>query len=152
MQAQIGPISEGTLRTQDLLEAFTDALEALDTEGIHAGIVADVDELLDTDPDEWTDGQDEDAAGNLALVFDALQDYAPPFCYFGAHEGDGACFGFFVDHDAIEEAVRSGEALKVEDSADIPEGETRPVFLVSDHGNLTLLQPHIEYREVWGVV
>lgn len=38
----------------------------------------------------------------LAAAIDALQEYAPIYCYVGAH---GADFGVWLDHDALERAV-----------------------------------------------
>lgn len=90
----IGSISHGTLRTEDLLEAFADELEII---GIgHDGEIKEARELLAIGADEWSDEQQEHAAYLInEVLIDALNEYAPPHTYFGAHEGDGSDFGFW---------------------------------------------------------
>lgn len=113
MQAELGTISHGTLRIQDLLPASLDALCTLwnsrysslilelDAEyrrsrtpvGIacyEAGYTKGLD-LCDDDP--WW--QTERASELLAAVHDALDEVAPAGAYFGTHEGDGSDFGFW---------------------------------------------------------
>jgi len=94
---------------------------------------------------------------------DALGEYSPPFCIFGAHEGDGSDFGWWVCMDVVEEARSDGE---------LPSGNKLPecgtcsagqFLVVSDHGNATLYLTHsgglggfdpngARWREVWGIV
>ena len=89
-------VSSGTLRTQDLLRAFADEYERLSpTNGADLRREARQNaEILDMQdepkPCDW------DIAGDvLNDLMDQLQYMAPEGCYFGAHEGDGACFGFW---------------------------------------------------------
>lgn len=91
--AEPGSVSHGTLREKDLIEAFTDALEA----------------LLERNPDhlyranmmalmlraEAAQPETDVIAEVIADLMDALEEFAPPNCYFGAHEGDGSDFGFW---------------------------------------------------------
>jgi hypothetical protein len=42
---------------------------------------------------------EEDAHFLLTEIQDALELFAPPGAYFGAHEGDGADFGFWPGED-----------------------------------------------------
>ena len=70
-----------------------------------------------------------------------MYDYTPSFTYYGSLEGDGACFGVWIDHDALEEAIHDEEVSR--------EPTRRGYYLeVSDHGNMTL---HYNGREVWSV-
>lgn len=88
-------ISEGTLRTADLLFAFNWALADTPCAG-DADLVALRAEAAKC-AQEINDGREEneDDIEILAELENALNDAAPEYCYFGAHEGDGACFGFW---------------------------------------------------------
>lgn len=159
-QAEIGSISEGTLRTADLIPAFLDVLrglvEIVDTDVLKR--IREIEEAMDEDGYFDT----EDAGFDLEDLYNLLDEAAPPYCYFGAHEGDSACFGFFYDEDAYREAVREGEVMQVEDTSyldaaldrhvqehDVPEY----VAVVSDHGNLTLYRLKVDLgEEVWAIV
>ena len=91
-------ISHGTLRTQDLIPAFLDALK---TVAPHAHeqfmllpfgpIPAHVRDEGD-ESDWWVS---EEAQDLLSSLFDALDEHAPEGCYFGAHPGNGSDFGFW---------------------------------------------------------
>ena len=88
-------ISEGTLKTSDLITKFLN-------------FIADHnDSLANEIADEWVDvissmlgasnaprdyEQEQELAEHLFNVMDAI---APEGCVFGSHEGDGACFGFW---------------------------------------------------------
>ena len=90
----------------------------------------------------------------LHELIERLNTFAPDYCYFGAHEGDGSDFGFWVDHFAIEEDVESGELLSVSDLAEIPVDYVGDVILVNDHGNMSLHFIGIDdvLREKWSIV
>lgn len=45
--------------------------------------------------DYWTEQANDDAFE----LFDILDSIAPEGCYFGAHEGDGSCYGFWPCED-----------------------------------------------------
>lgn len=83
----IGSISHGTLRTEDLLQAFADTLENLDPTDKYFALIR---EARAVDPDSET-------ASYLVNeeLYDALNDLAPEGTYFGAHPGDGSDFGFW---------------------------------------------------------
>lgn len=97
-------ISSGTLRPQDLLPAFlSEALanpekltrnEARILAGIgEAASRPETDPYWDTDLVQW----------DMEEVTDILAMLAPAGTYFGASEGDGACFGFWPCDDDGEE-------------------------------------------------
>jgi hypothetical protein len=48
-------------------------------------------------------------------MYDVLNEYTPPYTYFGTHEGDSSDFGVWPDREAVENWLRSPE--------DIPPGE-----------------------------
>ena len=101
---ELGTLIHGTLRDEDLLQAFSDELRRIEvdraplTDTAYRWI-----NFLNDNPDSL-----EDTSGDLVSdivpeiindLMDALNEYAPTGYYFGAIEGDGSDFGFW----AIEE-------------------------------------------------
>jgi hypothetical protein len=169
--AQIGSISHGTLRTPDLLRAFAASFEGLCDGQTIPPIVAEARgtaELIE-ECEERCSGQGNTATNAEALgeqeeigqevLTDLADNYlsecAPPYCYFGTHDGDGSDFGFWFSPDAFEDACCDGEVLKVGDLSEIPTHLPRGVeyvAMVNDHGNVTLYTPRVEVSEVWAIV
>lgn len=58
--------------------------------------------VIYTDDNGWVEGSywTEQAHDDLDAIFDVMQDIAPIGCYFGAHIGDGALFGFWQEETA----------------------------------------------------
>jgi hypothetical protein len=118
----IGSVSEGTLRPEDLIPVFEDVLgeaNGLTPHGIRTAFFNESDSENDY----------------LNTLFNELNNQAPLFTYFGSAEGDGACFGFWIDHEYLDEAIHSqrkynADALYLEDD--------NVWVKVSDHGNVTL--------------
>ena len=115
-----GTLIHGTLRTQDLLQAFADELDRLrdrtDPTNSDADAVTDAYELLNggvTDSDDAATTMQE----ALYAVEARLELYAPDGVYFGSIEGDGADFGFWTDEDS-EEDIATGKCNQC-DSATI---------------------------------
>jgi hypothetical protein len=141
--APIGSISHGTLRTGDLLSAFSSELDwqfrsngnyfALPENRVEGRKIHDLCGECDDQYEE--DGEslkDECAAGELVeRLSDALQGFAPPYCYFGAHEGNGSDFGFWPDMQAIEDLPVVGDSDAAKELGD----DCRSV---NDHGNVTV--------------
>jgi len=139
----LGSISHGTLRTEDLLQSFASALEGMSL--VNGDYYSRPENFTERDKlnalvgeaqDQWTeDGtelQDEERAQEIVSELqDALEQFAPPYCYFGTHEGDGSDFGFWPSMEQIEELPC------VEDSDEAKElGED--CRHVNDHGNVTV--------------
>lgn len=117
----IGSISEGTLRTQDLLPRFISVLEQADPENRAVKDYAEAWNAAATLA-EWTNVGNQNAEDVLEAigywdseqtgyllnedVFDALNEVAPEGTSFGASEGDGASFGFwYIDCDACGKSL-----------------------------------------------
>lgn len=151
--ASLGNISTATLRTEDLLKAFGDELEwQIRKNGDYFSQPENFDErdrlnnLVGEAQDcfaengEGIDPDKEDEASELVneTLPDALQTFAPPYCSFGAHEGDGADFGYWPDWSAIEDlptiADNTPEAIAAEQSDEY----STDVRYVNDHGNVTV--------------
>lgn len=158
--AEIGSVSHGTMRTEDLIPAFVEALDDLkEAESLsdtpNKERFARLDSLLG-DIEGRMEQEDyyasEDAGFDLEALFEALDEFAPPFCHFGAHEGDGADYGFWVSHEAIEDAVHDGEIVKVDAGDEWPEDMSADYVLeVNDHGNTTLFERKSR-QELWSIV
>jgi hypothetical protein len=156
----LGSISSGTLRTEDLLSAFSDYCR--DYGGRDGKKLQREYERMPSgqrwnghdDPTiDWTNAQQEQAEYLLEEMTECLEGIAPDFAYFGALEGDGAEFGFWPSIDSLEESVRDGEVLKVSDTSEIPAGYRGHVMHVNDHGNVTLYWKSARtLREIWSVV
>jgi len=151
-KVRLGTVIHGTLRTEDLVPAFLEELKTLDPDRAAYYVERIPAEALE-DPDHiwWQTGE---AMWMLEELFDILNEYAPPFCYFGALEGDGSDFGFWIDRYAFEEAVEYGEILRVSELPDnAPEGYEY-VAVVDDHGGVTLYQRSWDGKlhEVWSVI
>ena len=132
---QLGSISTGTLRTQDLLEAFHSTIAASGTPPALA-------------EDGYIDGGARYSDGELLEVYtEQLESLCPPFVYFGTLEGDGADFGFWPDIETIQEIVNIAEC-------DASQGISCPddgvIVQVSDHGNVTVMD--MERNVLWSVV
>lgn len=135
--ASLGSVSHGTLRNEDLLDSFA----------------CELDYHVNRNADEWCsdDGRkqrdaylkiineaheienyDSDEASELVQeLSDALEAFAPPYCYFGAIEGDGSDFGFWPSMDSINElpsVAGSDEAKELGEDCKF----------VNDHGNVTV--------------
>ena len=164
-----GTVSHATMRPQDLIPAFLEALKTptdvttfndwvcrLHDDGLiktfsyqSFSSVLVIDEWVDDDSSVW---HAEYADDTLAEIMDALDDIAPPYCYFGAHEGDGSDYGFWPSVESVEAAVQDSE---LESGDELPEHypEGGLFAVVSDHGNVTLYQAKpVEFDEVWAVV
>lgn len=146
--ASVGSISHGTMRAEDLIPEFAWHLDYLLRKQprsfprkAHRALIREANKVEDFDSD--------DAGFVLEELFDALNEYAPPYFYFGAHEGDGSDYGFWC---GIDDSTFDG--LKVEDTGDVPRGYRGEVLHINDHGNMTLYVCNArgKLREIWGIV
>lgn len=149
--ADIGSVSSGTMRTEDLLGAFADELKYHlkrneRTRGLDKRAKRKlIREARTVDPDT------EEAGDIVDALFDALDEFSPPYVIFGAHPDDGADYGYWPQIDAIEEAVRDGEVANADDLQDNYRGL---VVSISDHGNVELYDRTARntWREIWSCV
>ena len=159
-QFQIGSISTGTLRPEDLLFNFALALREFEQYwGAEHGQLYDdairfsQEYCPHVEEDLATTEQYEHANEMLADIQDALGTYCPPFVYFGTLPGDGADFGFWVDMERIQETldaamdlernVRNGEwEWQIEDAG--------VIVNTNDHGSVTVMD--MDRNVLWSVV
>lgn len=158
--AEIGSVSHGSMRTEDLIAAFVETLDDLKESASLSNVpnkerYARLDSML-SEIEQRMEREDyyasEDAGYDLETLFEALDEFAPPFCFFGAHAGDGADFGFWLSNEAIEDAIHDGEIVKVDAGDQWPEGVSADCVLeVNDHGNMTLFDRQSR-QELWSIV
>ena len=144
----LGSVSTGTLRPEDLLEVFAHTLENLTTNGTPLTEAAHIAyrQLMDDDDDAAY----ENASEIIQELEDAINENIPvPFVYFGAHEGDGADFGFWPDHEGLQEAINNAENTAFGDDECNLEEEGL-IVQISDHGNVTVYDS--EHNELWSCV
>ena len=148
---QLGSISTGTLRVQDLLEAFLPYVEPdADDAGEAKGVLARIAN------NDWPVGvanfeeycAEFDTAELLQSIIDQMN--CPPFIYFGAHAGDGADFGFWVDVEAIGEAIRYETESDESVSGDHVLPNENVIIQINDHGNATCYD--MERNVIWSCV
>jgi len=152
--APLGEISSGTHRLADLVPRFAEVLENLARKNRmlkwHRPILSRARQII---RDENWDG--EDAVAVYDELFEALNDYAPPYARFSAHEGDGASFGFWVD-DIDQIAVVLTDLMSgmvVGDLSEVPERFNGEVLVINDHGNASLyVSARGKLRCIWSVV
>ena len=149
----IGSVSHGTMRKEDLIPIFFDTLVSVSKK--RANQLLKKYELksipgCDSDENEWYEWEDSD--NFLGDLFDILNEYAPPYFYFGASEGDGSDYGYFLSSDFGNE-FNFGDGIKVNDLSEIPKGYVGEVLEINDHGNMSLyFKNKRNLKEIWGVV
>ena len=144
--AQIGSVSSGTTRTEDLIPAFADVLRSVRGGSKFRSLISRADRLERDDEGYYADCDDSNDV--LGELFSALNQVAPPYCYFGAHEGDGADYGWWPSE------LHDLDVLTVADSSELPAGFVGDYAIVNDHGNVTMMRKTRGHaaRELWGIV
>jgi hypothetical protein len=144
---QLGSVSTGTLRTEDLLDAVVGETEHLfgplmvNPPTLPLNCWGEMSETLRKAYNAAvaiTDYDSEDAGYALDELIDALDEYAPPHMRFGAHEDDGANFGWWTTdfegcHTVPINFGNHGENTFVDTECQLH-------VTVSDHGNTTVRQ------------
>lgn len=141
----VGTISQGTLKDEDLRDPLLAVLRDL------VVVVGNTDDL------------------SIDEIIDLINENLPTFLYCGAHEGDGADIGIWIDHDRIIDAEVDQELIRVESGTDwTVNKETDQIAIwgnnydlktacpdyvleVSDHGNATLKDATTK-DTIWSVI
>jgi len=135
--ASIGSISHGTLLTYDLLSTFSSELAQHVKANLDTLPPKDIFDYAVTigaaeaQTEETVEANDQYAAEVVEELQIALEQFAPPYCYFGANEGDGSDFGFWPSMDAIDELPKVSDPSEVEAMGE-------DCVFVNDHGNVTV--------------
>ena len=137
MEFQLGSISSGTLRNQDLIPAMYSTLKQLgELNRLPGQDTFKYAEYYNEDSIYWTS---EDASWDFDILADALNECCPAYVHFGTNEGDGADFVFWTDIDRINEDIANAE---YHNGDDILLLEEMVLVTVNDHGNVTV-------RDIW---
>jgi hypothetical protein len=159
LTARFGPISSCTMRPEDLIPNFAWELDILrnGTNKAHRALATRA-RNLKIAPDGYY--KDEEAAGYvLDELFEALDDYAPVYAYFGASPYDGADYGFYLSEDFEQEfeGYEISDPSELDDLPAMSGNVYMDALYVNDHGNMTLYAAYTRgrkttWREVWSLV
>lgn len=135
MKPRIGTISEGTLDPYDLVQAGIDELHRLRQPGprLHQSVRRNPHHPF------WAE-QGTEVWQEVCDDLDGLAYLHLPYTYFGSSPCNASDIGFFVDWESLNEDVREGEVLKVDDLSEVPVKHTGLVLHVNDHGNASLYE------------
>ena len=97
----VGTVSQATMDTGELISCFIEELGGLDPDAAKEYRL-EVKEFRRSHGESW-DLYD-DAVYMLDDLFDELDKHSPEGCYFGAHPGDGADFGWWPVEDEEDAA------------------------------------------------
>jgi len=138
-----GTISYGTMRNVDLLDNFSDTLEYLSTSNYEYKKYKDIikkarryrDFLIEYEDMLWKDHHKKIRESIFETVsyiinedlFDALNNFAPPYFYFGSYSGDGSYYGFWS-----EDIENNFNGLRVSDLSEVPKDYAGEILLVKD--------------------
>ena len=144
---KVGSRCEGSLRNEDCAQACLDMARevGLDVEQVeefayltnYLGHKAIVDEAdgCDDESGDCIYCEDAEVSEGISAALEALEEYAPPYCYVGNTEGDGASLGVWPSKFALDEATRRGVALG---DGRLFDPEEFVILDWNDHGNLTV--------------
>lgn len=150
----IGTVSSGTMVDSDLIETFLWELRKSKLSRANRNKVraiqkeynaATLKDGLDLSDADWGDCVNE--------LMDIMDTLAGPFMYFGAHQGDGADYGYWLQDDWQTQLTDEAGLIVSDLSAPQLKGHNGYVAVISDHGNATL---YWQYRgrltELWSIV
>ena len=141
----IGTVSEGTLRSEDLIPVFLGEIEQLMKEYIDAdqdvvlaqSIISEGKEIMSKYEQE--ESIDEEVASEVCTeLMDTLNSLCPAYIYFGSLEGDGSDFGFWPDWESIRRDMEEGEVVESGKNGECVVVNDGTRFEVNDHGNITI--------------
>ena len=128
----IGTLIHGTLRNEDLLDAFGSELSRIAPTHEYAGEAA---KLLESPA---IDFENEAGSELVNLLIDALNEYALPHTYFGSIEGDGSDFGFWPVPESFEDCEHIQSAAYANGAGEFVDQDCNVFVEINDHGNITV--------------
>ncbi len=151
----LGSVSSGTMCSEHLIRRFLDTLDSVDEKRAQ-DIRQENSELFVINGE---DGEDDPETLDYFVqeLMETLQEFAPPFTYFGAHPGDGADYGVWVVDDVeedIEEGMDDGsigEAKSDSSGRIIPNASYELLVKLDDIKNAMALYRGSDGKELWSV-
>ena len=105
-------LSDAIMRSEDLIPKFMgileDVAELCEIQEEVAQLREEVDKLEMEDEEGYRAYYKDSEQASWILnegIWDLMDSIAPEFCYFGAHEGDGTCYGFWTSDEALGEYI-----------------------------------------------
>jgi len=130
---QVGSVSSGTMRPEDLIPTFTGELLSIDRNnkvGNHVNRIlnkSNADQLQ-----EYFDS--EDSGYDLDALFDELNNVCDlPYVHFGSHEGDGSDYGFWIEYNEVEDDAKYGDLKIIENEVELEKDYTGQVAFKSEY-------------------
>ena len=165
---ELGSISAGTCKAEDLADALIWNLEHVDLTIEHIAAVEWASSRLEELQSDDTYNEPTLGAGTGVLdqteildnLINVAQGYLPDYCYLGMHENDGADFGVWVISELFEDTTQGGFDGSVYRSTTATNsiGEHVPAayshyLAINDHGNCTLwTRDGDTWKECWAIV
>jgi len=151
----IGTVIHGTLRNEDLLQAFSDELARIDETRFQEVIKHDAHlfaESANLTTDEIVEELGEHVDDVINDLMDALNEYAPPHTYFGTIEGDGSDFGFWPDGEPFElcDTTDTITPTRLANEVEWIDNDCGVIVNINDHGNVTVYD--LNRHEIWSAV
>jgi hypothetical protein len=145
----IGTVSHGTMRNEDLIPEFVYILRQF-SKGKNKAQYKECKEIQKRIKSENYFQSEESDFDLNEFLFDALQDYALPYFYFGSHPGDGSDYGYWLTDNFQEDF----DGLIVNDLSAVPKDYAGEIAVVNDHGNISLYHKAKtqEPKEIWAIV
>lgn len=168
----LGTVSEATLQAFDVIPELISAAQSVRMSRADRAKVCELAKefaALPTEDVMWSrNGRPEtdDAAETADEIWGELADilggYVPDYCYFGAHEGDGACIGVWPISEIFDDTSQGsydGDCWRLrenehpeDEGVEIP-ADMAHALAVNDHGNATLYRRSgRRWVECWSVV
>lgn len=142
---KLGTIISGTMRAEYLIPAFSGELRRL--AGNDAAALA-----LCNRADRLEDYESEEAETILDELSTELNNYALPYCYFGARRDDLADYGFWVYTDDLVDMVIDDGGRVVSDLFEDMAGHCGHVLLINERGDYSLFYlENGELTEIWSI-
>lgn len=152
----LGTVSHATLRPEDLIPTYISFLQRfMPADAKRRGNLEEIEKrvtLAESGEDVEAYYRSEDCGHDLEELTEMMEELAPAFVYFGVSPGDSSDFGFWVDHEEIDEAAASGDLLKLGDLSDLDHRAEEleqgwnyaKCMIVNDHGNCTLYDVKVD--------
>lgn len=140
----LGSLSSGTMREEDLIPRFLHVLKWIDPEK-GAQLEAEY-KIVSEEPEDISDFC-------WQTLYEALNEYAPPYAYFGAHPGDGADYGVWVSDEAISDDLEyeNTDELVAQKAGDPFIPGSNYVVVIDDSGLYTALLNGHTGQTIWSV-
>ena len=168
-QFDLGTISEGTLKTEDIGTNLIWHMDRLDLDTNDLNTFNKLKKEFSEEIEHLEESEEEyyisvGSSEKLENIFDEIKEiadnYTPDYCYLGMHQYDGADFGVWVVSELFEDTKQGGYDGMVCRSTVNANGVDEPVpaeythyLAVNDHGNCTLwARDGDTWKECWAIV